>query len=218
MNLRKILLVIVAGVSLTSWGFTGSATQKLDLKTTLKQPSLTAQTETLTPTVTPQTKPQERPGDVPYVATPQPVVDAMLKVAKVGKNDMLYDLGSGDGRIVITAAKNYGTRGVGIDISPDRIKEANENAQKVGVSDHVRFIQQDLFNTDLSEATVVTLYLLPEVNLKLRPRLFQQLKPGTRIVSHAFDMGDWKPQQTLKVNGKTIYYWVIPENLPANLR
>ncbi|MBD2342517.1 class I SAM-dependent methyltransferase [Calothrix sp. FACHB-156] len=135
MNLRKILLVIVAGVSLTSWGFTGSATQKLDLKTTLKQPSLTAQTETLTPTVTPQTKPQERPGDVPYVATPQPVVDAMLKVAKVGKNDMLYDLGSGDGRIVITAAKNYGTRGVGIDISPDRIKEANENAQKVGVRD-----------------------------------------------------------------------------------
>ncbi|MBD2169114.1 class I SAM-dependent methyltransferase [Calothrix membranacea FACHB-236] len=218
MNLRKILLVIVAGVSLTSWGFTGSATQKLDLKTTLEQPSLTAQTETLTPTVTPQTKPQERPGDVPYVATPQPVVDAMLKVAKVGKNDMLYDLGSGDGRIVITAAKNYGTRGVGIDISPDRIKEANENAQKVGVSDRVRFIQQDLFNTDLSEATVVTLYLLPEVNLKLRPRLFQQLKPGTRIVSHAFDMGDWKPQQTLKVNGKTIYYWVIPENLPANLR
>ncbi|QIR40320.1 class I SAM-dependent methyltransferase [Tolypothrix sp. PCC 7910] len=218
MNLRKILLVIVVGVSLTSWGFTGAATQKLDLNKTLKQSSLTAQAETLTPTVTPQTKPQERPGDVPYVATPQPVVDAMLKVTKVGKNDMLYDLGSGDGRIVITAAKNYGTRGVGIDISPDRIKEANENAQKVGVSDRVRFIQQDLFNTDLSEATVVTLYLLPEVNLKLRTKLFQQLKPGTRIVSHAFDMGDWKPQQTLKVNGKTIYYWVIPENLPANLR
>ncbi|MDZ7958540.1 MAG: methyltransferase domain-containing protein [Aulosira sp. DedQUE10] len=212
MNFVRILPVIATGVSLTIWVFAGYATQQQDLDTRVKQHSLTAQTETLTP------KPQEHPADVPYVTTPQPVVDAMLNVAKVGKNDVLYDLGSGDGRIVITAAKNYGTRGVGIDISPDRIKEANENAQKAGVSDRVRFIQQDLFNTDLSEATVVTLYLLPDVNLKLRPRLFQQLKPGTRIVSHAFDMGDWKPQQTLKVNGKTIYCWVIPENIPTNLR
>jgi ubiquinone/menaquinone biosynthesis C-methylase UbiE len=142
----------------------------------------------------------------------------MLQVAKVGKNNVLYDLGSGDGRIVNTAAQKFGTRGVGIDINPERIKEANENAQKAGVIDRVKFIQQDLFNTDFSEATVVTLYLLPEVNAKLRPKLLKELKPGSRIVSHAFDMGDWKPQQILNVEGKTIYYWVVPEQVPANLR
>jgi precorrin-6B methylase 2 len=156
--------------------------------------------------------------DVPYVPTPEAVVDAMLKVAKVGKDDVLYDLGSGDGRIVITAARNFGTRGVGIDIDPERVKEANANAKTAGVTDKVKFLQQDIFKTDFSEATVVSLYLLPTINMKLRPQLFKQLKPGTRVVSHAFDMGNWQPQQKLVVEGRSIYYWVIPEQIPPNLR
>lgn len=147
--------------------------------------------------------------DVPYVPTTQEVVDAMLSLAKVSKNDVVYDLGCGDGRIVVTAAKKYGATGVGIDIDPQRIKEANENARKSQVTDKVRFIQQDLFESDFSKASVVTLYLLPSVNLKLRPKLMQ-LKPGTRIVSHAFDMGDWKPEKTVNVDGTTIYYWTVP--------
>jgi tRNA G37 N-methylase Trm5 len=150
--------------------------------------------------------------DVPYVPTPQPVVDKMLELAAVNKNDVVYDLGSGDGRIVITAAKKYGVRGVGVDIDPERIKEANANAVLSGVSDRVKFLEQDLFKTDLKEATVVTLYLLPDVNLRLRPKLWQELKPGTRVVSHAFDMGDWTPQQKVEVEGKTIYYWVVPKD------
>jgi 2-polyprenyl-3-methyl-5-hydroxy-6-metoxy-1,4-benzoquinol methylase len=161
---------------------------------------------------------QDRELDVPYVPTSTEVVEAMLKVAKVGENDVLYDLGSGDGRIPITAAKQFGTRGVGIDIDPDRIKEANENAKTAGVTDKVKFLQQDLFKSDFSKATVVTLYLLPEINLRLRPQLFKQLKPGTRVVSHAFDMGDWKPEKTLNVNGSTVYYWVIPKTVPSNLK
>ncbi len=155
--------------------------------------------------------------DVPFVPTPDEVVEKMLEVAKVGKNDVLYDLGSGDGRIPITAAKKYGTRGVGIDIDPQRIKEANENAKQAGVTDKVKFVQQDLFTTDFSDATVVTLYLLPDINLRLRPKLLKDLKPGTRIVSHSFDMGDWKPKQTLSVNGRTVYYWVIPAKPSAQL-
>jgi precorrin-6B methylase 2 len=162
-------------------------------------------------------KPQERPGDVPYVPTPQAVVDAMLKLGEVDKNDVLYDLGSGDGRIPITAAQTYGTQGIGVDINPERIKEANENAKRAGVTDKVRFIQQDLFKTDLSDATVVTLYLLSSVNLKLRPKLLRELKPGTKIVSHAFDMGTWKPEKVEKVDGKTIYLWTVPKIVPANL-
>ncbi|WP_373542826.1 cyclopropane-fatty-acyl-phospholipid synthase family protein [Chamaesiphon sp.] len=148
--------------------------------------------------------------DVPYVPTPTAVVNAMLTLGNVKKNDVLYDLGSGDGRIVITAAQKFGTRGVGIDIDPQRVKDANQNAQKAGVTDRVEFRQQDLFTTDLRNATIVTLYLLPEINLKLRPRLLSQLKPGTRIVSHAFDMGDWKPQKVVKVGSETIYYWTVP--------
>ncbi|WP_134091437.1 cyclopropane-fatty-acyl-phospholipid synthase family protein [Olivibacter sp. XZL3] len=149
--------------------------------------------------------------DVPYVATKPAVVEAMLQVAQVNKNDTIYDLGCGDGRIVITAAKEYGATGVGVDIDPNRIKEANKNAQKEGVSDKVQFIQQDLFEVDFSKATVVTLYLLPYVNLKLKPKLLAQLKPGTRIVSNEFDMGDWKPEKEVKVGGSTIYFWTIPE-------
>jgi cyclopropane fatty-acyl-phospholipid synthase-like methyltransferase len=155
-------------------------------------------------------QPQLRTPDVIFVPTPQEVVDAMLEVAKVTKSDVVYDLGSGDGRIPVTAAKKYGARGVGIDIDPQRIKEANANAQSAGVTDKVKFLNQDLFTTDISEATVVTLYLLPSLNVKLMPKLKAELKPGTRIVSHAFDMGDWKPEQTLNVNGRTVYYWTIP--------
>jgi predicted RNA methylase len=134
----------------------------------------------------------------------------MLKLAKVTKNDVVYDLGCGDGRIVITAAKKYGATGTGVDINPQRIKEANKNAAEALVTDKVKFVEGDLFETDFSKATVVTLYLLPAVNLRLRPILLSQLKPGTRIVSHAFDMGDWKPEQKIEVNGSSIYYWTVP--------
>jgi ribosomal protein L11 methylase PrmA len=156
-------------------------------------------------------EPASRRPDVIYVPTPEEVVDAMLQVAKVTKADVVYDLGTGDGRIPVTAAKKYGARGVGIDIDPQRIKEANENVQKNGVSDKVRIIQADLFEANISEATVVTLYLLPSLNQKLMPKLMKDLKPGTRIVSHAFDMGEWKPEQELDVNGRKIYYWTIPK-------
>jgi cyclopropane fatty-acyl-phospholipid synthase-like methyltransferase len=151
-----------------------------------------------------------RTPDVICVPTPQEVVDAMLKLAKVTKNDVVYDLGSGDGRIPITAAKTYGARAVGIDIDPQRIREANENLKVAGVGDRVRFLNQDLFTADISEATVVTLYLLPSLNLRLLPKLNSALKPGTRIVSHSFDMGSIKPQETLNVNGRTVYFWTTP--------
>jgi predicted RNA methylase len=155
-----------------------------------------------------------RSPDVIFVPTPQEVVDAMLKLAKVTKNDVIYDLGSGDGRIPITAAKTYGARGVGIDIDPQRIKEATENLKTAAVGDRVKFLNQDLFTTDISEATVVTLYLLPSLNVKLIPKLNKELKPGTRIVSHAFDMSadgtERKPRETLNVNGRTVYFWTIP--------
>lgn len=152
-----------------------------------------------------------RSPDVIYVPTPQEVVDAMLELAEVKSTDVIYDLGSGDGRIPITAAKKYGARAVGIDINPERIKEANANLAKAGVGDKVRFLNADLFETNISEATVVTLYLLQSLNEKLRPKLFRELKPGTRVVSHAFSMGDaWKPDKTVTVNGRTIYFWRIP--------
>ena len=149
--------------------------------------------------------------DVHYVPTRQQVVDAMLELAKVTENDVVYDLGCGDGRIVVTAAKKYGATGRGIDIDPQRIKEANENASKAGVTDKVKFIQANLFESDVSEASVVTLYLLNSLNMKLRPILLEQLKPGTRIVSHAFNMGDWEPDQTIQVDGSTIHLWTVPE-------
>jgi predicted O-methyltransferase YrrM len=167
--------------------------------------------------------PALRSPDVMYVPTPQPVVNRMLAIAKVNKKDVLYDLGSGDGRIPITAARKFGIRATGIDINPQRIEEANANAKKAGVTDRVRFLNQDLFQSKFSDATVVTLYLLPALNVKLRPQLLSQLKPGTRIVSHAFDMGDWKPDRTeqVPVDGgepSTIYFWTVPKNPPANLR
>lgn len=152
--------------------------------------------------------------DVPYVPTPEEVVDKMLEMAQVDKSDLLYDLGCGDGRIVVTAARKFGARGVGIDIDPQRIKEARANARDAGVADRVQFRQADLFKSDFSRATVVTLYLLPVINQRLRPQLWRQLKPGTRVVSHAFDMGaEWPPEQTERAGTSTIYAWTIrPEH------
>lgn len=156
-----------------------------------------------------QSEPSRKP-DVPYVPTPQAVVEKMLEMAQVGPNDVLYDLGCGDGRIVITAARKRGARGVGIDINPQRIAEAKANADSAGVNDKVRFIVGDLFTADFSEASVVMLYLLPEVNRALRPQLWKQLKVGTRVVSHDFDMGpEWPPERVERVGSKTLYYWTI---------
>lgn len=149
--------------------------------------------------------------DVIYVPTKEPVLNAMLDLANVTSSDVVYDLGCGDGRIVITAAKNFGAKGVGIDIDPQRIKEARENARAAEVTDKVEFIQGDLFEADFSEASVVTLYLLSRLNLRLKPLLLEQLKPGTRIVSHAFSMGDWEPDSSEVVDGTTIYMWTVPE-------
>ena len=156
-----------------------------------------------------------RTPDVPYVPSDDKVVAAMLDIAKVKKSDILYDLGSGDGRIPITAAKRFGTRGTGVEIDPVRVAEARENAKKAGVEDRVRFIEGDIFEADIKNATVVMLYLLPDVNLKLRPKLLSELKPGTRIVSHNYDMGDWKPLKTRRVDlpsgPHTVYFWVVPQ-------
>jgi len=149
--------------------------------------------------------------DVPFVPSPNPVVEKMLEMAQVGPKDVVYDLGSGDGRIVIAAARKYGARGVGIDIDPERIKEARANARKAGVEKKVESRQGDLFDANIGDATVVTIYLLSGINLKLRPKLLSELKPGTRIVSHAFDMGDWKPEKELDVDGRKVYFWTIPK-------
>jgi len=144
---------------------------------------------------------RKRQPDVPYVPTTEEAVRAMLKLADVKKADIVYDLGCGDGRIVIAAAKTYGARGVGIDIDPDRIQEARENAKKAGVENLVRFEENDLFQANFREATVVTLFLLPSINLKLRPKLLQDLKPGTRVVSNTFDMGTWRPEKEQSLPG-----------------
>jgi SAM-dependent methyltransferase len=170
---------------------------------------------------------QQKEPEVPYVPTPEAVVMEMLKITHVGKNDVLYDLGCGDGRIVITAAKEFGCRGVGIDIDPQRIRESQANAIEAGVSDKVKFIEMDLFEAKISEATVVTLYLLSEVNLRLRPKLLRELRPGTRVVSHEFTMGEWNSDKTTSVkaedywqvypenewNTHNVYLWIIPGNV-----
>lgn len=152
-----------------------------------------------------------RPLDVWYVATPHDIVDRMLYEARVRTGDVVYDLGCGDGRMVIAAAKKFGTRGVGIDLDPARIKEARANAKAQGVDRLVTFRVADLFETDLREATVVMLYLLPEVNRRLKPKLFAELRPGARVVSHDFDMGrDWPPDRSVKLGSDGIYMWVMP--------
>ena len=156
---------------------------------------------------------QQPPASLaPYVPTPQDVVNQMLELAGVTKDDVVYDLGSGDGRIVITAAQRFGARGVGIDFDPRRIAEANANANRAGVQDLATFIEQDAMQADVSEATVVALYLLSSSNIKLRPILTRQLRPGSRIVSHAFRMGDWEPDETYhfddeRGNPRTLYLW-----------
>lgn len=170
-----------------------------------------------------------KPPEVPYVPTPQTVVEEMLKMANVQKDDVLYDLGCGDGRIVITAALTKGCQGIGIDLDPQRIKESQQNAIDAGVEDNVKFLLQDLFETDISKASVVTLYLLSSVNLRLRPILFRDLKPGTRVVSHDFTMDDWEPHESLEIEVESpanenfytdsywdrhrVYFWVIPANV-----
>lgn len=152
--------------------------------------------------------------DVPYVTTPAAIVDSMLALADVTAGDVVYDLGSGDGRIPIRAARTYGARGVGIELRADLVEEARQNAKAAGVADRVAFQEGDLFEADLSDATVVTIYLLPSVNLELRPKLFRELDPGTRVVSHDFHMGAWRPARTIEVGGRRLYLWRIPEETP----
>jgi SAM-dependent methyltransferase len=160
---------------------------------------------------------QTRRPDVQYVPTPYNVVDEMLRLTAVTKDDVVYDLGCGDGRLVITAAKRFGARGVGIDIDPQRISESRNNARQAGVADRVQFLEQDLFETDIRQASVVTLYLLPKLNVQLRPKLLRDLQPGTRVVSHDFDMAEWQPDQTVQIQGASrthsVYYWVIPADV-----
>ncbi len=154
----------------------------------------------------------------PYVETLPHVVDAMLKLAKLKKSDVIYDLGCGDGRIVIAAAKRYGCRGVGIDINPERVRQAEANARREGVAALTAFRTEDVNNADFGEATALTLYLLPDINLGLRPKLRCELKPGTRIVSHSFDMGDWKPKRTQTIENEKIFLWTIPSSFWSALR
>jgi ubiquinone/menaquinone biosynthesis C-methylase UbiE len=150
------------------------------------------------------------PPDVVYIPTPQPVVEAMLEAANVRADDVVYDLGSGDGRIVITAAKKFGARGVGVEIDPALVKKATEGAVAAGVAERVRFVSQNLFDAKIDDATVVTLYLLQSLNERLRPKLVRELKPGTRVVSHVFNMGpEWPPEKTLTVGASRIYVWTI---------
>ena len=160
--------------------------------------------------------------DAPYVATDQRIVRRMLEVADVSEDDVVYDLGSGDGRIPLTAATEYGARGVGVEIDPDLVAKSRAKAKAAGVTDRVEFRQQDLFETTLGDATVVALYLWPEINVKLRPKLLRQLDPGDRIVSHDFRMGEWEPDRVVdagqdKTGTATIYLWVVPENPPDEL-
>jgi SAM-dependent methyltransferase len=164
--------------------------------------------------------PQKEPFLAPYAATPEEIVDEMLRLAEVRKDDVVYDLGSGDGRIVITAARRYGARGVGVEIDPKLVRLSRENARRAGVEELVEFREQDVLTVDLSPATVVTLYLFREANLLLRPRIQTQLRPGSRVVSHDFDMGDWQPAATLRIPDKTgrvrtLHFWRIPSRRPS---
>jgi len=164
----------------------------------------------------PATAPALRAPDVRYEPTPDDVVEVMLRLADVKESDVVYDLGCGDGRIVITAVRDRGARGVCVDIDPRRIEESRENARQAGVADRIRFLNQDLFATDIGEATVVMLFLFPNINLKLRPKLLRELKPGTRVVSHWHSMGDWTPQKTVRVTSggreRAVYFWTIPQH------
>jgi SAM-dependent methyltransferase len=203
---RRALAVVLFSVFLLG----GTA-----LNTAAQVPESTTDPSTTTPEDTTD-------KDAPYVPTAQSVVIQMLKVANVSEDDVVYDLGSGDGRIPITAAQMFGARAVGVEIDPDLIAKARAKAKEAGVADKVEFRQQDLFNTDLDDATVVALYLWPEINVKLRPKLLRELDPGDRIVSHDFRMGDWTPDRVVNAGrgntGKeTIFLWTVPENIPDDL-
>lgn len=217
MRFNRLVMGLLAGVSIA--GLAVGCNQQREIQATAPTDTTINSEPNSELAQQPQPETSERRPEVPYVPTPTAVVDRMLQLAQVTPNDVVYDLGSGDGRIPIAAVQQYNVqRAVGVDIAPERVSEANQNAQQAGVSDRVEFRQQDLFQTDLRDASVVTLYLLPDVNLRLRPKLLSQLKPGTRIVSHAFDMGDWKPDQVVNVEGRTVYLWTVPETIPENLR
>lgn len=157
--------------------------------------------------------------DVPYVPTPDAAVFRMLEMADVQPDDYVIDLGSGDGRIVVAAARDWDVKkAMGVDIDPERIAEANENARKAGVEDRVSFVQGNLYEMDFSEVDVLTMYLLPTINLDLRPVILDTLRPGTRVVSHSFDMADWPPDQWRKVQGRYIYKWIVPAKVGGNWR
>lgn len=217
LKIKSLLVVSLSAGSLLVAG----CNQQRQFEAEAQSPA--AQTQTQSPTPAEPVQPQERAPDVPYVPTPQEVVNQMLQLANVTSDDVVYDLGSGDGRIPITAVQEFeASRAYGIEINPELVQRARQNAETANVSDRVQFTQQDLFQTDLSEATVVTLYLLPDINIKLRPKLLQELRPGTRIVSHDFDMGEWQPDNVVQVQGPsrqhTLYLWTVPENVPANLQ
>ena len=216
-HVATFILLLTSSVVSSAFAQTGVAPASETPPVQLKL-DVSSVTEDLRLAQVTETDPQEKvKPDIHYVPTPQQLVDVMLQMAEVKKDDLLYDLGSGDGRLVITAAKVHGARGIGIDIDPQRIAEAKNNAAEAKVEDKVEFRQADLFKSDFKDATVITLYLLDELNRRLRPQIFAQVKPGTRIVSHAFSMGDWEPdaERTVKVQGSeyNAYFWVVPANM-----
>lgn len=218
---RKTIKSLLAGLGVGSL-FVAGCNQQRQFEVEAQPTAPTIQTQAPAPATEPN-QPQERAPDVPYVPTPQEVVDQMLQLANVTSNDVLYDLGSGDGRIPITAVQKFDvSRAYGVEINPELVQRARQNAQTANVADRVQIVQQDLFQTNLRDATVVTLYLLPDINIKLRPKLLQELRPGTRIVSHDFDMREWQPDNVVQVQGPsrqhTLYVWTVPENVPANLQ
>lgn len=204
---RSVLAGLVLGLILTGVSLPG-CTQEED-------PS---SPETSGVEVTASPSDEEPDKDVPFVSSRQSVVEEMLEAANVTEDDVVYDLGSGDGRIVITAAQEYGARGVGIEIDTQLVREARQNAAEAGVDDRVEFRLQDMFEADFSDATVIALYLLPDANRQLRPELFEQLDPGDRVVSHDFDMGAWDPDTTIQMDRAKIHRWTIPSDPPESLK
>lgn len=209
-SLRSLFMPLFLVVSLS---LLGCAQEQA--KTTTDEATDTAEVNLTAPSTVTAGTPDTVDSDVPFVESPQAVVDQMLDLANVDEDDVVYDLGSGDGRIPITAAKKYGARGVGIEIKPHLVEKARKNAEENGVADRVEFRQGDLFEADISEATVVSIYLLPTVNLELRPKLFRELEPGTRVVSHDFNMSEWDPDTTWEEGSDTVYLWTIPEEPPS---
>ena len=208
--MKKSTALIFSGLLVTGYAYSAEGL-RLD-GFALEQPASAPFQLTQAALVIEDEKPARKP-DIHFVPTPQPVVEEMLATAKVGKDEMIYDLGCGDGRIVITAAKKYGAQGIGIDIDPQRIREATQNAQAAGVQDRVKFLKADLFESNFKDADVISLYLLSTLNRKLRPKILAETRPGTRIVSHAFAMGEWEPDQEKAVEGSNVYYWVVPANI-----